>query len=1060
MNGEPTRLSLRTIAILGALAVAGFALNHLAIPLFLNVEFIFGSVITVIALLRFGALPGVIVGALIASATWLAWNHPYAVIIFTLEAAVLGIILTRRPKLNPVVVITGYWVLIGMPLVWVFYRWVMQVGTEAVLSIMLKQAVNGVFNAVLAFGYCVLSAWRGARRAARRGETKQTAVMVSFRDLVIVTMMAVLIVPTILLATLLGRTERTRTEQEIVATVRSTTETVMGIYGTWLQENVQSFSVFLVQVENAPRLFVTAPDDAQQVFTARMIPATNPSFFRLGVLRDQPDHPPQVGSVRQMSLGGSVRTVTFLHHWDTSDTGRLPLIRVAAPLRIPEIDVPFTAFADLNASKVAESIGPVADNWGVQVSVITSNQTVLTSTDPTVVPGTQMVTPPGTAERIADDVVLFVPDADPNRTISERWARTLARTYTPVPLFPELTVVVEAQYRQYQAGLFRRFLLSLAVITGVVFAAVVFAWIASAGLVHSLATLRRSAMGLSAQILGGTSVSLPPTAIEEISDLSTTMQEMAQSLQLQFSEITKNNHRLRELSIEAEAANRAKSQFLANMSHEIRTPMNGILGFSDLLRERLKGQDDLAEYLQNIDQSGRTLLRLIDDILDLSRIESGRMTIQPRPCSVERLVRETMKPFESKAEQKGLQIVSRFDPELPDEVMIDELRVRQVLNNLIGNAIKFTERGAVSVTVTSETRNDEETDLTITVHDTGVGIDPAEIETIFQPFVQQQNQDNRAYEGTGLGLAITRRLVEMMNGTIEVASEPGEGARFAVTLRNVGSGPGATDEPLPLPEAEPTVTDYQFKPAIIVVAEDNAMNQKVVTAMLSEFPFELRMAHDGLEAVVAAQAEGVTAVLMDIQMPRMDGVEAAKRIRENPVTAHLPIIALTASAMRHQRETIEHLFDDFLTKPIDQTRLLNALARHIPMRQEHRASHSASATRTTAEEATAAAVAAIPQLAEDSSIALRVATSAFLERVAREQSISAMADLAAAVGEVGSSLDDPALKTLSRGLTRAVEAFDLLSVLQIARELSAILTPADEHVPPAAQTPGGPYHGT
>ncbi|TVQ96713.1 MAG: response regulator [Spirochaetaceae bacterium] len=1055
MNGKPSRTSLRTTAILGALAGAGFVLNRLAIPLFLNVEFIFGSVITVIAVLRFGTLRGTIVGALIASATWLAWNHPYAVIIFTLEAAVLGIILMRRPKLNPVVVIAGYWVLIGMPLVWVFYRWVMQVGTEAVLSIMLKQAVNGVVNAVIAFGYCVLTAWRGARRAANRGGTEQAAAKVAFRDLVIVTMMAVLIVPTILLATLIGRTERTRTEQEIVATVRSTTETVMGIYSTWLQENVQSFSVFLVQVENAPGLFVSAPEDAEQAFTARMTPATNPSFFRLGVLRHNPDQVPRVGAARQMSLGGSIRSVTFLHHWDTSDGGRLPLIRVAAPLRIAEDDAPFTAFADLNASKVAESIGPIADNWGVQVSVITTDGTVLTSTNPTAASGTQMVTPAGTAERIADDVVLFIPDADPNRTISERWARTLARTYTPVPLFPELTVVVEAQYRQYQAGLFRRFLLSLAVITGVVFAAVVFAWIASAGLVHSLATLRRSATGLSAQILGGTNVSLPPTAIEEISDLSATMQEMARSLQLQFSEITKNNHRLRELSIEAEAANRAKSQFLANMSHEIRTPMNGILGFSDLLRERLKGQEDLAEYLQNIDQSGRTLLRLIDDILDLSRIESGRMTIQPRPCPIERLVRDTLKSFESKAEQKGLQLVSRFGPELPDEVMIDELRVRQVLNNLVGNAIKFTERGSVLVTVTSPMQDGENSALTITVQDTGVGIDPTEIETIFQPFVQQQNQDNRAYEGTGLGLAITRRLVEMMNGTIEVASKPGEGARFTVTLRNVCGGSDATDAPLPLPEGEPTATDYRFEPAVIVVAEDNAMNQKVVTAMLSDLPFELRMAHDGLEAVAAAQADGVTAVLMDIQMPRMDGVEAAKRIRANPENANLPIIALTASAMRHQRETIEHLFDEFLTKPIDRARLLSALARHIPVRLERHASP----TRVTAGTATSAAVAAIAQLGGDTGIALRIAAAELLGRVAREQSISAMADLASAVREVASSQDDPALTTISHGLTRAVEAFDLVAVLQISRELSANLGAADGQTPPAPEPPGGSRDG-
>lgn len=1019
------------VALVGCI-VLGFATNFFGVPLFLNVEFIFGSVVTVFVILRFGVAYGTLAAVVISSATWIAWNHPYALIVFVLEAFTLGMVLRRRPKANAIVVVTGFWLVAGMPLIWLFYHNVMGLGTDAALTILLKQAINGVFNAAIAFGLHVLLArFEAKHKVLLPMAAGQSSVRVSIRDFVLVGILAFGIVPTMILVVLNGRTELQRTEEEIAYAVLASTDAVNRMYGNWIRENVRIFNSFMDHVQ--AQYPAVAEEDAALLSDYAEI--TNPALHGLGF--SAPAEMPDLAAETQIrSQGGrELQPRSAAVYWARDPDGTItPVIRIYAALVRDGRASGQYLYADLTTEQVAESLQQIAASWGVSIGIVDPARTVLVSTDPAVTPGSAMEMAVGDKHPIYDNVVLTLPEAVRGRTISERWERTSARSYSAIDGFPILSVVVEAQFAGYQADLFRRFLANLALLGAVVLAAVIVGWSVSGGLVQSVSLLQHSTRGLATRIPEYGSIDLPEFHIQEIKELSDTMREMATSLQGQFAEVTANNARLQRLTMEAEAANRAKSQFLANMSHEIRTPMNGILGFSELLRDRLRDRDDLSEYLANIMQSGRTLLRLIDDILDLSRIESGRLTLQPRAFQPGRLVREIESVFRPRAEHKGLRFTIQVDAALPERLVLDELRLRQILNNLIGNAVKFTGSGEIEVSVStrdSSARSDDRVDMILTVRDTGIGIDESDFEQIFQPFTQQQNQDNRVFEGTGLGLAITKRLVEMMNGTISVESRPGAGALFTVELPDVPVADDPAAEP-DAPSAAPAVETIVFDPATIVVAEDNAMNRAVINAMLGDLPFTLRVVGDGLEALEAVHAERVDLVIMDIQMPRMDGAEATRRLRADPVTAEIPIIALTASAMSHQRREIEPLFDGYLTKPITRERLLLEMAKHL------RCTFSGESDSPPAE-AGEGELLQVGAWSREDALILMDKILPLYRTVEKEYSVGSIRRLAAALMELAPQTDNTAFRIFAGSIDASVRQFDMAQVEKRLGQLGELI---------------------
>ena len=392
---------------------------------------------------------------------------------------------------------------------------------------------------------------------------------------------------------------------------------------------------------------------------------------------------------------------------------------------------------------------------------------------------------------------------------------------------------------------------------------------------------------------------------------------LAESFDRMAEQLSRREAELEQARSAAESANLAKSEFLANMSHEIRTPMNGMFGMIQLLRFTSLSYDQ-REYLDNLETSGKNLLALINDILDLSRIESGKLLLEEVDFSVCRAVQEILDAQMLQIRQKGLQLTVDLHADVPELVCGDALRFKQVVLNLLGNAIKFTHQGGITVSLSLLNRQDDACSLLLTVQDTGIGMTEEQLGRVFNVFEQADNSTTRTYGGSGLGLAICRRLVALMDGRIWATSAPNQGTTFFVELpyaiRPVQQGAEVVERELPgeLPVA--------VRPLKILVAEDNAINAFSLVSMLKRMGHEAEVAVNGREALELWQTWACALILMDISMPEMDGkiATAAIREQESHLGGHTPIIAVTAHTLQGDRERfLAEGFDGYVAKPVD-----------------------------------------------------------------------------------------------------------------------------------------------
>jgi signal transduction histidine kinase/DNA-binding response OmpR family regulator len=457
---------------------------------------------------------------------------------------------------------------------------------------------------------------------------------------------------------------------------------------------------------------------------------------------------------------------------------------------------------------------------------------------------------------------------------------------------------------------------------------------------------------------------------------------------------------LQKATDEANYANKMKSEFLANMSHEIRTPMNAIIGFTDLLA---KNQQDSVNknYAKSVQDSSKVLLAIINDILDLSKVEAGKLQLEYMPVDIRAIVKEIDTIFSHKANLKALKLITHVDETVPNALVLDEIRVRQIMINLLSNAIKFTIEGEVALHVTSSQYNsDESVTLIIEIQDTGIGIAQEQQEKMFEAFVQHSKQSNKMYGGTGLGLAIVKQLVELMGGVVSVESKKRIGSKFLVSIPNVAVSKAT------LKKQEHEASEFIFKKAKVLIVDDMELNRELIKGYLKDTELELSEAKDGQEAVDMARKEHFDLVLMDLRMPRKDGYEATQEIR---TFSNIPIIALTASVITSHKDKENIIFNAFLSKPLNVEHLLDAMSELLEC-EKREVCISENRPQTLYG---AISLGAYPEL------------FAFLEEVKRRGDIALIGEFAHKLQEEASESDKLYFADIATQLFSAINSFDI-----------------------------------
>ncbi|SDL93616.1 Signal transduction histidine kinase [Catalinimonas alkaloidigena] len=390
-----------------------------------------------------------------------------------------------------------------------------------------------------------------------------------------------------------------------------------------------------------------------------------------------------------------------------------------------------------------------------------------------------------------------------------------------------------------------------------------------------------------------------------------------------FARLQQQNRLIVQLNVsekKALAAAQVKENFMANMSHEIRTPLNVILGFTNLLR--MQPLDTQAkEFVTSIQKAGENLLAIVNDILDLAKLEAGMMRIEARPFHLRSLLHSLEMMFQERVEAKGLSFQVQIDPKAPDQLVGDPTRLTQVLVNLIGNALKFTPEGHIAIQVAATPLPEARVQMHFEISDTGIGIEREKLATIFERFQQADDSTSRNYGGTGLGLSIVKDLIQLQGGEIQVASETGRGTTFRFFV------PYKVAEPLPppAPALEEQVSPLASAQLRLLVVDDNEMNRSLMHYLLSQWQLQFDTVANGEEAILLVRQHSYDLILMDIQMPRMDGYAATQYIRSQ-LKSTVPIVAMTAHALAGEREKCLRMgMDDYLTKPIDEQKLFEVI---------------------------------------------------------------------------------------------------------------------------------------